>query len=228
VFRTGDLVRRRSDGTLEHLGRIDEQVQIRGFRVEPGEVAGVLDRHAAVRSSAVVVAGDPAEPRLVAFVTLADNAVGDIELTDHLQRQLPAHLVPSRLLVLDELPVTANGKLDRAALLARLDQNTTGGAVTAPANDLERAVAEIVAERLGRPEVGTDENFFLLGGHSMLGAQLVISINERFGIEMSLRSLFEAPTVAEMAAEVERLLLADIDAMSDESVLQAASTPDGD
>jgi amino acid adenylation domain-containing protein len=229
-YRTGDLVRRSSHGTVDYLGRIDDQVQIRGLRVEPGEIAAVLEQHPAVSASAVVAAGAPEDPRLVGFVVPAGDAgsgAGDIDgLFDYLGARLPAQMVPTDLVTVVALPLTASGKIDRAALLAQLDSTSDRGVLTEPTTDLERIIADIVAERLGLAQVGTDENFFLLGGHSMLGAQLAIRINERFGIEMTLRSLFEGPTVAEMAAEVERQLLAEIDAMSDESVLQAVRSRD--
>jgi amino acid adenylation domain-containing protein len=231
VYRTGDLVRRHKGGTVEYLGRIDDQLQIRGFRVEPGEIVSLLDQHPAVSASAVIAAGDPPDQRLIGFVVPASETTtpGSADLGDvrtHLAQRLPAHMIPADLVIVAELPVTANGKVDRAALLGQLGPTEDRDELTAPATELEGVIAEIVAERLGMPQVGTDENFFLLGGHSMLGAQLVIRINERFGIEMSLRALFEGPTVIEMATEVERQLVCEIDAMSDESVLHATTALD--
>lgn len=224
-YRTGDLVRRQPSGAFDYLGRIDDQVQIRGFRVEPAEVVSVLGGHPDVRASAVLAVGDPPDQRLVAFVVPAAG-VTNAMLAEYAASRLPGHLVPAEFVTVDELPLTANGKVDRAGLIGLLESATSRGPLRAPANDLEAVLAEIVAERLGLPQVGTDENFFLLGGHSMLGAQLVIRINERFGVDMSLRSLFDGPTVIDMAAEVERQLLAEIAAMDDESVLQAVAQPE--
>lgn len=227
TYRTGDLVRRRPDGRLDHLGRMDDQVQIRGFRVEPGEIEAVLNQHPAVTASAVLAAGEQSDRRLVGFVVPRAGARYDAAaVSGWLLDQLPSYLVPAELVAVAELPLTSQGKVDRPALLAQLPGPVPDVHLAEPATELEGIIARIVAERLGVPTVGTQENFFLLGGHSMLGAQLVTRINERFGIEMTLRALFEGPTVAELAAEVERQLLAEIDAMSDEQVLRAATQYD--
>lgn len=221
TYRTGDLVRVGADGQYTYLGRLDDQVQIRGFRVEPGEIISVLDQHPAVGSSAIVVSGPDDAPVLSAYVVGAAAAPPvEEELRAHLSAVLPEHMVPRTFTTVPALPITVNGKVDRQALLSlpRREHATS----TAPRNDTERTIAAIVAERLGLPAVGVEENFFLLGGHSMLGAQLIIRISEQFGVELSLRTLFEHPTVAEMSEEVTRMLTEEIDQMSDEELLAAA------
>jgi amino acid adenylation domain-containing protein len=230
LYRTGDLARHRPDGEIEFLGRIDEQVKIRGNRIELGEIPATLDRHPAVRSSVAVVDERGAgERRLIAYVVPADGRRPDTEqLRAHLAQHLPNYMVPAAFVCLEELPMTPNGKVDRAALPAPSAANTAQPADSAqPGNELERVLETIVAELLELDRVGVDENFFMLGGHSLLGAQLITRIGDCFGVEMSLRSLFDNPTVAGMAAEVERLVVADLEAMSDNDAarLLATSSP---
>lgn len=221
-YRTGDLVRLRADGHLVHLGRLDEQVHIRGLRIELGEIAAVLDQHPKVGASTVVAVGNNGAQRLSAYVVGAmGRQPATAELHEYLSKRLPPHMVPADCTVLAELPTNANGKIDRKLLRELGSQIAGRGDLAPPRNDLERTLAHIVAERLWLPEVGVDEDFFALGGHSMLGAQLSIRIGERFGVEVPLRSVFENPTVTDMAVEVERLLLADIEAMSADELIQA-------
>jgi amino acid adenylation domain-containing protein len=232
LYRTGDLARQRSDGEIEFLGRVDEQVKIHGHRVELGEISATLDRHSAVRSSVVVV-GDQrsGERRLIAYVVPADGARPNTEqLRAHLAQHLPNYMVPAAFVCLQELALTPNGKVDRAALPAPSGANTAPRADLAqPENELQRVLESIVAELLELDQVGVDENFFMLGGHSLLGAQLVTRIGDCFGVEMSLRSLFENPTVAGIATEVERLVVADLEAMSDDDaarlLARSSATP---
>ena len=218
LYRTGDLVRLRPDGELDFLGRLDEQVMIRGRRIEPGEISANLDRHPSVRTSAVVAVGDTPEQRhLVACVVPAEGATMDEPaLRAHLAATLPEHMVPSDFVSFTAFPQNASGKVDRNALRASLSAMPRAAVGTAPRNELEAALAAIVAELLGLSAVGVEEDFFLLGGHSLLGAQVITRINDRFGVELPLRDLFESPTVAGMAAGVERLLVAELEGMSDE------------
>lgn len=219
LYRTGDVVRMRADGEIEFIGRVDEQVQISGRRIEPGEVAATLDCHPAVRASAVVAIGDlPEQRRLVACVVPADGAARDADaLRVHLAARLPHYMVPAEFVWLSEMPMQPSGKVDRAALRASLVGAAPRDAIgAAPRTELEEALASIVAELLGMGAVGVDEDFFLLGGHSLLGAQVITRINDRFGVELPLRDLFENPTVAGMAAVVERLMVAELDEMTDE------------
>ena len=221
-YRTGDLVRLQSDGQLVHLGRIDEQVNIRGLRIELGEIAAVLDQHPKVRASAVVAIGNNGSQRLRAFIVgAAGRPPATAELREFLSKRLPAHMIPSDCTMLHELPINANGKVDRKLLRDSGSDFAGRGDLVAPRDDLEEILVTIVAERLWLPAIGIDEDFFALGGHSMLGAQLSVRIGERFGVEVPLRSVFENPTVAEMAVEIQRLLMADIEAMSDDELLEA-------
>jgi amino acid adenylation domain-containing protein len=210
LYRTGDRVRVTDDGEIEFLGRLDDQLSIRGFRVEAGEVAAALNSHPQVEASIAVAAGDSsAERQLVAYVVAAGEQPETEELSRFLGDSLPEYMVPSKYVWLDEMPVTEHGKVDRKALP---DPGTAAEPVAAgarPENQTEATVAAIVAELLEVPEVGMDQNFFLLGGHSMLGAQLIVRLEDMFGIEISLRYLFDHPTPAELAAEVERQTAAD-------------------
>jgi amino acid adenylation domain-containing protein len=206
LYRTGDRVRVADDGEIEFLGRLDDQLSIRGFRVEAGEVAAALNSHPQVEASVAVAAGDSsAERQLVAYVVAAGEQPDTEEISKFLADSLPEYMVPSKYVWLDEMPVTEHGKVDRKALP---DPGTAAGPAAAggpkPENQIEATVAAIVAELLEVPEVGMDQNFFLLGGHSMLGAQLIVRLEDMFGVEVSLRYLFDHPTPGELAAEVGR------------------------
>lgn len=219
LYRTGDLVRSRPDGELEFVGRVDDQFKIRGNRIEPGEIAATLNRHSSVRTSVVVAIEQlQGEKRLVAFVVPANHSQADPEaLRSHLRDRLPEYMVPADFVWLPDLPLTPNGKVDLVQLTAAgtLTSALPGGR-TKPRDELEEVLATIIADLLGLDAVGTDENFFTLGGHSLLAAQVIARIRDRFGVELPLRDLFDRPTVAEMALNIKRLLIADLDAMSDE------------
>jgi amino acid adenylation domain-containing protein len=212
-YRTGDRVRRRPDGELEFLGRLDDQLSIRGFRIEPGEVAAALNSHPAIEASvAIGVGATSAERQLVAYVVAAgDERPQQDELDGYLGGFLPQHLVPSRYVWLDELPLTAHGKIDRDMLPAPIETVSDEPARRPPGTRVEAAIASVVAELLDIDvdELGIDENFFLLGGHSMLGAQLIVRLEDLFGVEISLRYLFDHPTLAAIAAEVEQQMADD-------------------
>lgn len=218
VYRTGDLGRWRPDGELEFLGRLDDQVTIHGVRMEPGEVETVLNTHPAVRSSVVLATGGATNRRLVAYVVpvLADPPNSEL-LRSHLCRYLPEAMVPASFIWQEKLPLTVNGKIDRAALSSLAPPpDADDHRPSLPRNVTERAVAALVAELLEVEAVGIDEDFFLiLGGHSLLGAQLLAHLSDLFGVELSLRVLFDNPTVAGVASEVERALEADIASLSD-------------
>ncbi|MFB8039587.1 condensation domain-containing protein, partial [Streptomyces sp. NPDC056004] len=194
MYRTGDLVRRRTDGELEYVGRADQQVKVRGFRVEPGEVEAALAEHPAVAQAAVVARDD----RLVGYVAARpDLAVRPVELAAHLRERLPDYLVPAVFVVMDTLPLTPNGKLDRAALPA--PEAAPAGSGRAPRTPQEQILAELFAEVLDVPRVSVDEDFFGLGGHSLLATRLVARVRSVLGVELGLRALFQAPTVAGLA-----------------------------
>ncbi|MFF2012516.1 amino acid adenylation domain-containing protein [Streptomyces sp. NPDC058195] len=199
MYRTGDLVRRTADGQLHHLGRSDDQVKIRGFRIEPGEIAAALSSDPAVSSAAVLVRDGSS---LAAFVVPAtDRTPVAADLRAGLLRTVPEYMVPAEYVVVDELPLTRNGKLDRRALLAlEVDRPAPRSAAT----EAEKRICALFAEVLGAGEVGPDDDFFALGGHSFLATRVVVLLREQLGAELSVRSLFEAPTPAALAREVER------------------------
>ncbi|WUC83951.1 non-ribosomal peptide synthetase [Streptomyces sp. NBC_00536] len=224
MYRSGDLVAWRPDGTLEFLGRTDGQVKIRGFRVETGEIEAALVAHPAVGDAAVVARND-GEPAgsgrtvLVAHVVPAAGAPapGADELRAHLAASLPEHMLPAAFTSLTALPLTANGKVDRAALPAPEAQRrlATGTAYEAPATVTEEVLAETWAELLGVERVGVHDNFFALGGDSLLALRTASRINAVFATDLSPRSLFDRPTVAETAHAVEEIILAELEAAAD-------------
>ncbi|EID79258.1 siderophore 2,3-dihydroxybenzoate-glycine-threonine trimeric ester bacillibactin synthetase, partial [Rhodococcus opacus RKJ300 = JCM 13270] len=197
MYRSGDLVRWTAGGVLEFCGRADEQVKIRGFRVEPAEIEAVLLTHPAV-TQAVVVARDTATGTgLVGYVVsdAAHTGTG-VEVRRFVAGMLPEYMVPAAVVVLDRLPLTVNGKLDRRALPA---PEFTGGVFRAPRSPVEDTLASLYAEVLGVPRVGIDDSFFDLGGHSLSATQLVSRIRSVSGVEVPIRVIFESPTVAELA-----------------------------
>ncbi len=204
LYRTGDLARHRAGGEIEFLGRLDQQVKVRGFRIEPGEIEVALREHPAVARAAVVAVPDPVgDSRLVAYVvqTAGAPAPAREELTAYLARRLPDHMVPRLYVALDELPSTPSGKLDRRALPA---PGAAPAGSTAPRTAAEEIVAGLWADVLGLEAVGIEEDFFQLGGHSLLATRVVSRLRRAFGVELPVRSLFEAPTVARLAAAVEK------------------------
>ncbi|MET9696662.1 amino acid adenylation domain-containing protein [Streptomyces sp. NPDC006529] len=236
MYRSGDLVAWRPDGTLEFLGRSDGQVKIRGFRVETGEIEAALVAHPAVGDAAVVAhtgGGDGAgsgsgRTVLVAHVVPAAGAPAPDadELRAHLAASLPPHMLPAAFTRLAALPLTANGKVDRAALPApEAERRLTGAtAYEAPAGVTEEVLVEAWEELLGAERVGVHDNFFALGGDSLLALRMASRINEIFGTDLSPRSLFDRPTVAETARAVEEIILAELEAAA--GAADAADTPD--
>ena len=198
MYRTGDLVRWRDDGELEYLGRVDQQVKIRGFRIEPGEIEAVLAGQPGVDQAVVVVREDrPGDRRLVGYVQAETGCAPDpAGLRAAAARVLPGHMVPNAVVVLDALPLSVNGKLDRKALPA---PTFTTGAGREPSTPLEERLCELFAEVLGVERVGVEDNFFDLGGHSLLSAVLVARLEEQFGITIGLRDFLADPSVSGIA-----------------------------
>ncbi|MGX1955919.1 amino acid adenylation domain-containing protein [Streptomyces anulatus] len=198
MYRTGDLVRWNDDGQLEYLGRSDDQVKIRGFRVEPGEVETALAHVAGVEQAAVVVRDTETGRQLVGYVVLADTAgaLDGAAVRAETAVRLPDYMVPVAVVVVDELPLTVNGKLDKRALPG---PEFSGGAYRAPGTQVEELLAGIFARVLDLPRVGVDDSFFDLGGDSLSAMRVVAAVQESFGTEIGVRSLLEAPSVARLA-----------------------------
>jgi amino acid adenylation domain-containing protein len=219
LYKTGDLARFLPDGQLAFLGRVDHQIKIRGYRIEPDEIVSALNRHPAIQASFVIACEEaPGDRRLVAYIVMRPGIPFSVRsLQQAVEAHLPEYMVPARFVRLDALPLTPNGKVDRAVLPAPDETNTLKDEIfSAPATPTEREVAGIVSELLKVERVGVNDNFFLLGGHSMLGAQLIAWIAETFGLELPLRTLFEAPTVRLLSAQIERRLMAWIETMSED------------
>lgn len=197
LYKTGDLARFLADGTIEYAGRDDFQVKIRGYRIELGEIELALAQHPDVRE-AVVLANDGGK-RLVAYVSGTATAK---QLKEFLKERLPEYMLPSSFVVLDSLPLTTTGKVDRNALPIDQIGVETKENYVAPRTALEQVLAGIFSEVLSLPRVGADDSFFDLGGHSLLAIQLVSRVREAFQLELPLRKLFEAPTVAGLAAAI--------------------------
>ncbi|MEU5427466.1 non-ribosomal peptide synthetase [Streptomyces olivoreticuli] len=205
MYRTGDLVRRRADGVVEFLGRIDNQVKVRGFRIEPGEIETALVGRPGVKDACVVVHTHPESgKRLVAFF-VADDSVLPAGLREAVAAALPPYMVPSLLARVDALPLTRNGKVDRAALEAReiRERPETNADFRAPGTALERELAALWAGLMGLDEVGVDDDFFELGGHSLMVTRIVAHVAERHGVELRPRDLYLSSTVAELAEAIE-------------------------
>jgi amino acid adenylation domain-containing protein len=222
LYRTGDLGRILPDGQIAFMGRIDDQIKVMGHRIEPNEIVTVLNRHPKIDASG--------NQRLLAYIVSANNTPpkpGD--LRDFLSGYLPAHMVPSTFVQLSHLPLSAHGKLDRTALPHPSADNILRESPEpeAPQSPLEGQLSVVLSGLLGVSRVASDDNFFTLGGHSLMGAQLIAKIRENFGVELSLRTLFEEPTPRGMSLEIERLIHARLASMSEDEAqrLLASSGP---
>jgi acyl-coenzyme A synthetase/AMP-(fatty) acid ligase/acyl carrier protein len=211
LYRTGDLARYLPDGQIAFVGRTDEQVKIRGYRIEPNEIVMRLNQYPGVQTSQVVVRTETSgEKRLVAYLVAAETRLTRSALQDYLRGYLPDYMVPAAFVRLDLLPLKASGKVDRALLPAPTATNTIDDDVyIAPRTAVERRVVSILSELLGIEKVGVNDNFFFLGGHSLLGTQLIARARDSFSVELPLRTVFDRPTAAELSAEIERMLRTD-------------------
>ncbi len=240
MYDTGDLARWLPNGTLEFLGRIDEQVKIRGYRVEPAEVESALRAHDGVREAVVLAVPGPAgDLRLVAYCTL-ETDVPVPELKAHLAQWLPEFMLPSAIVVLDALPVTPSGKIDRLALPDPDQAGEAPAEYVAPRTPVEQAMTEIWSRVLGIDKLGVEEDFFALGGHSLLATQVVAHVRSDFAVDLPLHSLFTYPTVASLSAEIVRMmgdsedaetarLMSELEGLSDEEAERLlASEPQTD
>jgi amino acid adenylation domain-containing protein len=229
LYRTGDLGCSLPDGQIAFHGRGDDQVKIRGYRVELNEVVRALNQHPAVRESVVSTCENgTTEKRLVAYVVARASLPPIRELRDFLAQQLPDYMLPATFVSLDALPVGASGKVNRSALPAPSEENMLREeAFLNPQTPTEQRVAAIVASLLGLPQVGRNDNFFYLGGNSLFGTQVIARLRDAFHVELPLLTLFDHPTVVDLAAAVERLMLANLDAMSEEEAqrLLALNSP---
>jgi amino acid adenylation domain-containing protein len=208
MYKTGDVARFLSDGEIQCLGRSDHQVKIRGHRIELGEIETVLGRHPAIGENAVVATDDPSgTKRLVAYLVPKPGQSPKVsDLRGYVEKSLPEYMVPSLFVFLDAFPLTPNGKIDRKALPAPdLVRPENDAAFVAPRNDVERIIAQIMAEVLNLPRVGVHDNFFELGGHSLLIFQVISRVRTTHQVELPVRSLFEAPTVAKLAEMIETI-----------------------
>ena len=223
IYRTGDLARWRADGTLEYLGRADHQVKLRGFRIELGEIESVLAQHQQVQGVVAIVREDtPGDKRLVAYVVApADSRPEPEKLRALVQSRLPEFMVPSAIVFLDALPLNANGKLDRKALPAPQGSADAGTPYVAPRTPLEAQIAEIWAAVLGRERVGVEDDFFALGGHSLLAMRVIGRLSEAFPVRLTIGALFQARTVAGLAALALQKLAEQEAASTDDTELAA-------
>ncbi|MGB3298889.1 MAG: amino acid adenylation domain-containing protein [Phormidesmis sp.] len=204
VYKTGDRVRYLPNGNLEFLGRFDDQIKIRGFRVETGEVEAFLHQHPFVKEAVVVVAWGETDRQLVAYIVLQDAAPDDswqAEIRHDLAQQLPAYLIPTQWVALEALPQLPNGKIDRRSFPTPAAQTTC--AYVAPQSELEKTIAAIWRDTLSQDKVGIHDNFFELGGHSLLAIQIVAQAESKLQRKLSLRDFFKAPTVADFTEQIE-------------------------
>ncbi|MBD1825981.1 non-ribosomal peptide synthetase [Microcoleus vaginatus GB1-A2] len=208
LYKTGDIARYLQDGTIEFLGRSDNQVKIRGFRIELGEIEAVLSQHPAVRESVVLLGEDNSgENRLVAYIVSSSEFSTEqpsliSKLRGFLKEKLPQYMIPSAFVLLEALPLTSNGKIDRRSLRAPDVERSELNAAFAPRTGEEQLLAEIWSQVLGVKQIGIGDNFFELGGHSLLATQLIAKVREAFQVELPLRSLFQYPTVESLAAVI--------------------------
>jgi acyl carrier protein len=214
MYRTGDLARYGEGGEIEFLGRGDDQVKVRGFRIELGEIEAVLARHAGVKQALVLAReNEQGEKRLLAYVVAQAKELTGEDLREHLKQELPDYMVPQAIAILAKFPLTPNGKIDRNAL-PEPEQATAKRAYIAPRTETEKKIAEIWADVLRRQidTISIDDNFFDLGGHSLMATQVVSRIRERFSLAIPMRAMFDRPTIARLG----------------ETVTEAQDTPDED
>jgi amino acid adenylation domain-containing protein len=224
LYRTGDLGKYLPDGQIAFMGRVDDQLKIRGYRIEPNEVISVLAKHPSLQANAVMAREDSSgEKQLVAYIVAAPGAeLKASSLREYLHDFLPEYAIPSLFVQVERLPLTPNGKLDRDALPSPESADILREASTsAAATGLEEQVSAILSQLLNVDAVGVNDNFFLLGGHSLLATRVIARVRESFGVDLPLRTIFEAPTAGELAVEIDQALRAKVEEMSDEEAQHA-------
>ncbi len=229
LYRTGDRACCLPDGQIAFLGRSDDQVKIRGYRIELGEVDAALGRHPLIEAGVVVTCKDQhGDPQLAAYVVpRSGSQLTSTELRDFLLTYLPDYMAPTAFFRMDALPLAASGKVDRNALPPLQEAEPLEDArYVAPRSDVEALLSQLLCPLLHLERVGVEDNFFLIGGNSLLGAQVIARVRSVFGVELSLLSIFDNPTIAELAAVIERLLVAKVTAMSEGEAQRLASAPD--
>jgi amino acid adenylation domain-containing protein len=208
LYRTGDLARYLADGEIDYRGRVDHQVKLRGFRIELGEIEATLEQHPSLAQALVVARGDGHNMALVAYVVAGEGEeIRGGELSQYLRERLPLHMVPSAVVVIQQMPLTPNGKIDRNVLPAPTREDYgVSVEVSEPRTETERRLAEIYSQVLGVERVGVSESFFDLGGHSLMATRLLSRIQQEWKIRLALRKVFERPSVEAMAAQIEDAL----------------------
>jgi amino acid adenylation domain-containing protein len=219
LYRTGDLAYALPDGQIAFVGRRDEQIKIDGHRIEPNEVVSNLQRHPSIQSACVIAREDtPGTKRLIGYVVPKPGAqVTETELRQFLEQALPYYMIPVVFVQMDLLPLTSNGKVDRTALPSpQISNILRDRRFVAPRTLLEKILAEIVQKLVGLDQVSIDDDFFSLGGHSLMAAELIIRLRDRFGVELPLKTVFESPTIAQLSTEIQKLMISRLESMSEE------------
>ena len=226
MYKTGDMARLLPDGQIAFLGRVDSQEKIRGNRIELDEIVSVLNRHEAVAFNVVVTSADAGvEKHLIAYVLPVEGEVPTVkELQEFAALSLPSYMIPSKYVRLSTLPLSTNGKTDRSALPEPSEENSLPESGSRePNSEIEEALLTLVRGLLKSDDIGVEDDFFLMGGHSLLGTQLVLRARESFGVMLTLRDLFEAGTVAGLEERIEVLITDEVNAMSEEEAAQMAA-----
>jgi amino acid adenylation domain-containing protein/FkbM family methyltransferase len=224
LYHTGDMAKWRPDGTLDFLGRKDYQVKLRGYRIELGEIEATLLQHPEVESAVAMVREDESKEKrqLVAYLVVVDGRVPSVsELQSHVRKSLPEYMVPSQIVVLDHIPLTPNGKVDRKSMSAlRGEKLPSGGSYEAPRMPEESILVTVWADILGQDRISIHDNFFALGGHSLLAVQVISRIRSLYALELPIRTIFERPTIASLAEEVKNALIEKIQGLSEDEAQQ--------
>jgi amino acid adenylation domain-containing protein len=230
LYRTGDLGRTLANGEIAFLGRIDDQIKIRGYRIELNEINAVLNEQPSVQASVVIARQDvPGDKRLVAYIVpVAGSQRDEQSLRERIRQRLPDYMEPAAFVWMESLPLTPNGKVDRPALpRPSIESCLPDGKFIAPRTPVEEALAGIIREVLKVPRVSADDDFFHLGAHSLLGAQVVARVRDVFGTELKLLDVFDAPTVAELSTKIEQALTLQLNAMTEAEVDAALAALNG-